>query len=106
MQIFLVTGFSHLSSANLAGSLDSGAGEEENSAPPPTQGISRRMLGWVPWMQIQGLHREGEAAGTARPQKVSDVREGMAAFLASASCSSHPTPAGGASLGRDFPREV
>lgn len=38
MQIFLVTGFSHLSSANLAGSLDSGAGEEENSAPPPHPG--------------------------------------------------------------------
>lgn len=70
------------------------------------EGISRRMLECVLWMQTQDLHKEGEAAGTGRYWKVSEVREEMAAFLASASCSSHSTPARGTSLGWDFPFEV
>lgn len=32
-------------------------------------------------MQAQGLHKEGEAAGTGRYQKVSEGGEGKAAFL-------------------------
>lgn len=59
----------------------------------------------MPWMQIQGPHKEGEAAGTGWYQKVSELGMGMAAFLVSASCSSHSTPARGTSLAWDFPFE-
>lgn len=48
------------------------------------------MLGCVPWMQAQGLHKEGEAAGTGRYQKVS--REGRGRQSSSSQLPAHLLP--------------
>lgn len=73
---------------------------------PQPEGDFQENLGRVPWVGTGGPPGGGRGSWN-RPLKVSEVREGMdEAFLASASCSSLPTPVRGTSLEWDFPSEV